>query len=85
MTAPHSLTKVSDRDRAMFARQAAALATEENDDEGTPEYRAAVIASANAWRTAHGIAPLVEDWWNHQPELDLYRRARTLGLLRSVR
>lgn len=78
-------SRVSDKDRAAFARQAAALATEENDDEGTPEWRAAMIERINADRAAHGIPPLIEEWWNLQPETDLYRRARALGLLRTVR
>lgn len=77
--------KVSAHDRSAFARQVATLQQFENDDQGTAEWRSGVIARANAWRATHGIDPLVEDWWNHQPELDLYRRARTLGLLRTVR
>lgn len=69
--------RVSAKDRASFERQAAALATEENDDEGTPEWRAEAIERANADRARHGVEEL-------DTEPELHRRARDLGLLRRV-
>jgi hypothetical protein len=65
---------VSAEDRRRFERQVAALPTAESDDEGSLEWRHAVIESANEWRAAHGIPPL-------QTEGELHRRARALGLL----
>ncbi|MGH9055257.1 MAG: hypothetical protein ACRDYY_05240 [Acidimicrobiales bacterium] len=68
--------RVSEADRAAFARQAAALAEAENDSEGTASSRARRIEEANADRIRHGIPPL-------KTEPELHRRARDLGLLRS--
>lgn len=65
---------VSADDRRRFERQAAALRTAECDDEGSLDWRHAVIESANRWRAVHGLAPL-------QTEGELHRRARALGLL----
>ncbi|CAN5865441.1 hypothetical protein BH24ACT3_BH24ACT3_07600 [soil metagenome] len=66
--------RVSDADRAAFERQVAALEQFENDDEGTPEWRAAVIEQADADRQDRDIPPL-------KTEPELHRRARDLGLL----
>lgn len=76
--------RVSDRDRAAFDRQVAALEAFENDDEGAPEWRANVRRGIDARRTEQGIEPLAE-WWESKPELELHRRARALGLLRPIR
>ena len=75
---------VSAEDRRRFERQVAALREEENDDEGTPEWRASVIAWANRERAKRGDPPLKE-WWEDKGELELHKRARALGLLGRVR
>jgi hypothetical protein len=69
--------EVSPADRRRFARQAAALAGAETEDEGTPEQRAQRIAAADAWRGKHGIEAL-------STEPELHRLARDRGLLRRV-
>lgn len=76
--------RVSAKDRAAFERQAAALATEENDDEGTPEWRAEVRRNIDDRRAALGNEPLA-DWWETKTEQELHEHARALGLLRPVR
>ena len=76
--------RVTDRDKAIMARTAAALAEFENDDEGTPEWRAAVIANLNARRALRGIPPLKE-WWEDLPEMEVHRLAKSRGLLSRVR
>ncbi|MDE3087182.1 MAG: hypothetical protein KGJ77_10510 [Acidobacteriota bacterium] len=67
--------RVSDADRAAWARQARALADAEQDDEGGPEERRRSIEEADADRATRGIPPL-------KTEPELHRRARDLGLLR---
>jgi len=52
----------------------------ETDDEPSDATRRALIADANRWRLAHGITPLREEADTEPPELELYRRARALGL-----
>lgn len=69
--------RVSEADRVAFTRQVAALATEPNEDEGTPEWRAEAIRRINAERAHHGIDEL-------DTEPELHRLARDLGLLRRV-
>lgn len=69
--------RVSDADRRALARQAAALARAETDDEGDADGRAARIAEVDEWRAEHGIDPLAT-------EPELHRRARDRGLLRRV-
>lgn len=76
--------RVTARDQAIMARRAAALAAAERDDEGTPEWRASVIEGLDRRRRERGIDPLKE-WWQAKPEVELHRRARSLGLLRPVR
>jgi len=66
---------VSAEHRRRFDLQVAALREEENDDEGTPEWRAMVIDRMNEARRRRGIPPL-------ETEPELHRRARDLGLLR---
>lgn len=75
---------VSAEDRRRWERQVAGLREMENDDEGTPEWRAEVEDSANRWRASRNIPPLRE-WWEEQTEPEFYIRARALGLLRPVR
>jgi hypothetical protein len=69
--------QVSAADRRALARQAAALAGEETDDEGTADERMARIAEVDAWRAEHDIEPL-------STEPELHRLARDRGLLRRV-
>lgn len=66
---------VSEKDWAAFVRQREALREFENDDEGTPEWRALMIEQADADRRRRGIPTL-------KTEPELHRRARDLGLLR---
>ncbi|CAN5485882.1 hypothetical protein BH20ACT2_BH20ACT2_14860 [soil metagenome] len=66
--------RVSDADRAALTRQVTALEQFENEDEGTPEWRAAVIEQADRERQDRGVPPL-------KTEPELHRRARDLGLL----
>lgn len=72
--------RVTDRDRAYFARQARSLADAENNDEGTPEWREAMRRAENERRATQGLPPLRE-WWEEKTEMELYRRARALGIL----
>lgn len=72
--------RVSRTDRAALARQASALAAEEHDDEGSPEWQAMMRQSENRRRAEEGLPPLKE-WWEEKPEPELHRRARALGLL----
>lgn len=67
--------RVTAEDRRRFERQVAALRTIENDDEGTPEWRAGVVEYVDAERAERGTPPLkTEDEFHH--------RARELGLTR---
>lgn len=76
--------RVTDEDKARWALQVEGLKSEENDDEGTPEWRAMMVEQANRHRAARGIPPLKE-WWEDKGELQIHERARALGLLRPVR
>jgi hypothetical protein len=60
-------------------RVAVRLAEIETDEEPTADRRELLIRSANRWRADHGISPL-KDELGDPPELELYRRARALGL-----
>jgi hypothetical protein len=71
---------VSSADRERFARQVAALADADTNDEGAPAWRRAMVDASNRRRAARGIPPLLE-WWEAKGELELYERARALGLL----
>jgi hypothetical protein len=71
---------VSASDREWMHRVAAQFGEAETDDKPDEETRRARIADANRWRLAHGIAPLREEDQVDPPELELYRRARALGL-----
>lgn len=65
--------RVSAEDRRRFERQVAALRKIENDDEGTPEWRAGVVEYVDGERAKRGTPPLkTEDEFHH--------RARELGL-----
>ncbi len=70
--------------RAHLDRQVEALGGAEIDDEGSPAWRAEVIAAIDRRRAAHGNAPLAP-WWATKGEPELHERARALGLLRRVR
>lgn len=50
----------------------------ETDEEPSEDARRARIAAANEWRAEHAIPPLRDD--DETPELELFRRARALGL-----
>ncbi|CAN5537123.1 hypothetical protein BH23ACT3_BH23ACT3_23100 [soil metagenome] len=64
-------------DTSSMERQASALAELDNHDEGADQWRADLVAWADAERRRLGIEPL-------KTETELYRRARALGLLRPV-
>ena len=68
---------VSEHDRRCWDRQVAALRLEENDDAGTPQWRADVIAWADQHRADAGVEPL-------STETEFYRYAESLGLRRTV-
>ncbi|MGI9031322.1 MAG: hypothetical protein ACR2HP_15270 [Ilumatobacteraceae bacterium] len=78
------IARVSPEDRRRFERQAAALKEAETDDEGTPEWRAMMIASINERRRKRGFAPL-KDWWENKGELEFREHARARGLLIPLR
>lgn len=65
---------VSEKDRRNWERQVAALELEDSTDEGSLEFRAAVIEWANSRRAAQGRPDL-------DTEGELHHRARALGLL----
>ena len=69
---------VSEKDRRNWKRQVAALALEDNTDEGSPEFRATVIESINRRRVLDGRPAL-------DTEGEFHHRARSLGLLVNVR
>jgi hypothetical protein len=69
---------VSAEDRRKWDRQVAALIEMDNDDEGSLEWRAAAIEALNRRRLAMGHEEMAT-------EGEMHRRARTLGLLGSVR
>ena len=75
---------LSDAERARWSRLVEALEEAETDDTGTSEFRARVRAWANEERAARGISAL-KDEWQDPPEEEFYRRARTLGMVRSRR
>ncbi len=68
---------VSPRDRESWDRQVAALRSAENEDTGTPQWRADVIARADQWRAEVGTEPLAT-------ETEFYRYAESLGLRRTI-
>jgi hypothetical protein len=71
---------VSRSDRERMRRLAELFQEAETDEEPDSEGRRARIEAANRWRLAHGIAELQDDDADEPPELELYRRARALGL-----
>ena len=71
---------VSERDRERMAAIAASAKRVERNDEPDPAAVAATVAWANGDRARRGIAPLAPT--DERPELELYRRARALGLSR---
>lgn len=68
---------VSEKDRRNWERQVAALELEDNEDTGTPQWRADVIAWADRQRVEAGAEPL-------STETEFYRYAESLGLRRTV-
>lgn len=62
---------------------AASLREAEVHEHGTPEERAAVLAFVNQLWAGTGT-PALEDE-EEPPELELYRRARALGMARTSR
>lgn len=70
------MTGVSDHDRRIAARQAAALGALEHSDPGTEEQRTAAIEAANADRRAAGLDEL-------KTEPEFHRKAAALGLIRQ--
>ena len=71
---------VSRADRERMRRLTDLFREAETADEPSVPERQARIAAANRWRVAHGIAELQEDDADEPAELQLYRRARALGL-----
>lgn len=71
-------------ERRRHDRMVAALVAEENDDEGSPGWRAAMIEGIDRRRAAAGAPPL-EPWWALKGERELHDRARAVGLLRPLR
>lgn len=65
---------------AQIARDLAAIEVDASDSHVVPPR---TLAAINAARAAHGIPPLAEE--EDPPELELYRRARALGLPRIRR
>jgi hypothetical protein len=63
-----------------MARLAEAFRTAETDEPLSGAKLQAAIAAANRWRVAHGIPELEDADASDPPELELYRRARALGL-----
>jgi hypothetical protein len=61
-------------------RLAAHFRDAETDEEPDGDVRRLRIDAANRWRVAHGIAELREEDEDEPPELELYRRARAVGL-----
>ena len=76
--------RLSEEDRKRFARQVDALAGAETDDEGTPGWRRRVVQRLNELRARSGTPPL-QEWWEGKGEIELYERARALGLQQRVR
>ena len=71
----------SDKERrAWLARMAAAFKDVETDAAPSPDELEVSIAAANRWRRAHGIPELEDDDATEPSELELFRRARALGL-----
>jgi|GEM_PF-7077515 len=52
----------------------------ETDEEPDADIRRLRIEAANRWRVAHGIPELREEDEDEPAELELYRRARAIGL-----
>jgi hypothetical protein len=69
---------VSPDDRARMERLTHWLREVETDEAPSEETLALRIAAANEWRARHDIPPLRDD--DDPPELELFRRARALGL-----
>lgn len=77
---------VSDRDRRWLERQAEFLAEAETDEELTGEEARRVIEGVNVERRARGIPPYeLPDAEDEPPEVEFYRRAKRLGMVRDRR
>jgi hypothetical protein len=74
---------VRDRDRTRLTRLARDLAAVEMDEPLAPGPSPALVEWTNQRRAAMGLPPLRAD--DEPPELELYRRARSLGLPRVGR
>ena len=76
-------------DRERFRRQCEALAEAEDDDQGTPEARRALVRGLNRLFALPDGAPWVTEVDDHDdedpPELGFHRRVRSLGMARSRR
>lgn len=70
----------TEEDRLRMARVARDLEAIETDEAVPPAVLAAAVAIADDERLRHGWPPLTEA--PEPPELEFYRRARTLGLAR---
>lgn len=69
---------VSEKDRRNWERQVAALESEDNTDEGSPDFRVQAIEAVNRRRILSGRPAL-------DTEGEFHQRARSLGLLVNVR
>lgn len=71
---------VSRSDKERMARLVEAFRAAETDDAPSTSELRAYATAANQWRVAHGIPEFENPDDTDPPELELYRRARALGL-----
>lgn len=76
------MAKVSEADKAKMRSLAASLREAEVHGPGSPSEHRRMLALVNAIRAEAGAAPFADD--EEEPhELELYRRARALGMART--
>lgn len=78
--------KVTEEDKRRMRVLARDLKEAEVDTLVEGDALRALVEEANAWRAEHGIPPLdIGSDEDDPPELELYRRARELGMVRRRR